>query len=141
MKHIFVAALLAIGFTSNAQSNEPPNFLALPPNMSDTLLAKFFNTEELQEIILTKTIFYHCAFPNKEHVFDVIGDQEALALLKRANSIAVEKTDVSHWDGWDVMVFYFADNTYFYAAIKEHGRGTGDFVLSGALQVKRKEDS
>ena len=125
MKHIFVSALLAIGLASNAQSVE-----------SDTLLAKFFYTEELQEIIETKTTYYHCPFPNEKHVFDIVGDQEALSILLRADSIAVRKTPVSHWGGWDVMVFYFADNSYLYASGKEEN---GEYISRWTLNIVRED--
>lgn len=108
MKHIFVSALLAIGLASNAQSVK-----------SDTLLAKFFITEELQEIIETKTTYYFCPLPNKRHHFHLSGDPEVLSIYLRADSIAVRKSTVSRMGEWDVMIFYFADNSYLYTAFKE----------------------
>ena len=132
MKHIFVSALLAIGLASNAQS---PRFLpSETPNMSDTLLAKFFNTEELQEIIQTKTTYYDCWRPNERHQFDVAGDPEVLSIYLHADSTAVSKTSVSHWGGWDVMVFYFADNSYLYTAFK---MVNGIPILEAVLDAKR----
>lgn len=120
MKKTLLIALLAIGFASNAQSNDTPN-------MSDTLLANFFNlgnedglTETLQDIIQNRTSFYDCTIPNERHVFDIVGYEEQLIILFTALSESVEDTEVSNWNGWDnVEIYYFEDNSYLAVTYKE----------------------